>query len=98
MRVNTVEAKNRLNELLTEVEKTRQPLVVERRGQPIAVVIDYETYQQQENAETARTQAKDPLSKQLLSFHARLKKKYPKGTGDSVEILRQIRDDRRGNS
>ncbi|HEX5036730.1 MAG TPA: type II toxin-antitoxin system Phd/YefM family antitoxin [bacterium] len=93
-RVNTVDAKNRLNELLTEVERTKRPLVVVRRGKPIAVVIDYESYEESGKIEGPHT--KSALSKELLSFHERLKKKYPEGTGDSVEILRQMRADRGG--
>ncbi len=95
IRVNTVDAKNRLNELLTEVERTKRPLVVERRGEPIAVVIDYESYEREGKVDKPRP--KNPLSKELFSFHDRLKKKYPKGTGDSVAILRQVRADRSGD-
>jgi hypothetical protein len=68
--------------------------VVERRGRPIVVVVDYESYEKE--GKTEAMNAKNPLSKELFSFHDRLKKKYPKGTGDSVEILRQTRADRGG--
>ena len=89
VRVNTVDAKNRLNELITQVEKTKKAIVVERRGRPVAVVVDYESYEQERGAtETVR---KSALSKELIRFHERMKRKYPKGTGDSVEILRGVR-------
>lgn len=89
VRVNTVDAKNRLNELITQVEKTKKAIVVERRGRPVAVVVDYESYEQERGVvENVR---KSALSKELIRFHERMKRKYPKGTGDSVEILREVR-------
>jgi len=87
--VNTVDAKNRLNELLTEVEKTKKTIVVERRGRPVAVMIDYESYEKDRNLQEASRAGS--LSKELMRFHERMKRKYPKGTGDSVEILREVR-------
>lgn len=88
-RVNTVDAKNRLNELLAEVERTKRPLIVEKRGKPVAVVMDYESYEKERGGREAR--GRGTLSRELRSFHLRMKKKYPKGTGDSVEILHDMR-------
>lgn len=92
--VNTVEAKNRLNELLAEVERTHHPIIVERRGVPVAVVVDYESYRSQlEHTEPRRTGA-DPVWKAMQTLHDALAEKYPQGTGDAVEILRDIRQSR----
>src|SRR5262245_27312352 len=89
LRVNTVDAKNRLNELLAEVERTKRPMVVERRGRPVAVVVDYESYEREKQGRESRHRGTS--ARELWSFHLRMKKKYPKGTGDSVEILREVR-------
>lgn len=90
--VNTVEAKNRFNELVTETRKTKKPIVVQKRGEPVAVILDYESYQQ--NMASKPGKGSKTLLADLINFHRTMKKKYPKGTGDSAEILRQIRRER----
>ena len=92
LRVNTVTAKNQLNELLSDLSRTKRPLIVEKRGKPIAVVIDYESYEKEKPTETPPK--RNTLPQEIEQFHLRMKKKYPKGTGDSVEILREIRKGR----
>ncbi len=95
-RVNTVEAKNRLNELIGEVVATKEAVVIEKRGEPIAVVLDYESYQKNKilPSQKRRKKEKDFLFLELKNFHRYLRKKYPRKTGDSVEILREIREKR----
>lgn len=92
VRVNTVHAKNRLNELLAGLEKNRQPVVVERRGKPVAVFVDYASYESREGKPPSPR--KNPFLAELTSFHKRMRKKYPHGTGDSVEILCEMREQR----
>ena len=90
--VNTVEAKNRLNELIAEVNQTHQPLIVQKRGEPVAVVLDYQSYNEKFSQE--RRESDETLLQELKAFHKHLQKKYPKGTGEAVEILRDIREER----
>lgn len=90
--VNTVEAKNRFNELVALAQKTREPVIVEKRGEPVAVILDYETYQEKV---TPSAQARDEnLIRDLQAWHEYLNKKYPQGGSDSVEILRRMREER----
>jgi prevent-host-death family protein len=89
--VNTVEAKNRFNELIAEVEKTKKPIIVEKRNQPVAVVVSYENYCRQSASSKKKD---DSLFAELSSFHQVMRKKYPQGTGDSAEILREVRLER----
>jgi prevent-host-death family protein len=93
--LNTVDAKNRLNEMINEVLETRRPVVIGKRGKPVAVVVDYETYAREHQAERKKGDA--TLLLELHNFHDRMRKKYPKGTGDSVEILREMRRGRLGS-
>lgn len=92
--VNTVDAKNRLNELLAEVNRTKKPVIIEKRGNAVAVLLDYETFERGKPEVARMGKRNDPLLKEMTAFHERLRKKYPKGTGDSVEILREIRQER----
>ena len=93
--LNTVDAKNRLNEMVNEVITTKRPIAIGKRGKPVAVVIDYETYEREHEGEKKKGDA--TLLSELHRFHERMKAKYPKGTGDSVEILREIRRGRFGS-
>ena len=90
--VNTVEAKNRLNELIAETNRSKQPIVVEKRGRPVAVVLDYDSFAAKGAVD--RSADTETFLKELKAYHAMMRKKYPKGTGDSVEILREIREER----
>lgn len=90
--VNTVEAKNRLNELITKVNQTKKTVVVEKRGVPVAVVLDYESYRKKSQSEIPAK--KDTLIEEMRAYHRYLQKKYPHGTGNSVELLREAREER----
>lgn len=92
-RVNTVEAKNRLNELIAEVNETGEPVIVEKWGEPVAVVVDYASFQQAAKKRKPKSQP-DQFLRELLAWHDQMRKKYPKGTGDSVAILGEIRQER----
>jgi len=87
--VNTVEAKNRLNELIAEVNRSKEPIVVEKRGKPVAVVVDYESYSK--GAGRSEKARDETLVQEIEAFQKVMKKKYPSGTGDTVEILRDVR-------
>ena len=90
--VNTVEAKNRLNELINTARESGQPVIVQKRGESVAVILDYETYKQ--GMSTSKAKQDKTLFEELVAFHKTLKKKYPKTAADSVQILSEIRKDR----
>lgn len=92
--VNTVEAKNRLNELIAEVVESGEPIVVEKRGKPVAVVVDFESFHKKEKRKLKTKRKSDVFLHELQAFNKQMSKKYPQGTGDSVEILREIKQER----
>lgn len=89
--VNTVEAKNRFNELIALTNTNKQPIVVEKRGKPVAVVLDYGTYIKQIEPQESTT---TDFTTELLALQNVLREKYPSGTGDTVAILRAAREER----
>lgn len=91
--VNTVEAKNRFNELIAQLNRTKNPLIVEKRGQPVAVVLDYESYRLQSSA-PPKNKKGDIFIEKLKAFHRYLDKKYPQGTGDSIQLIKEAREER----
>jgi len=56
----------------TEIEKAREPIILERNGKPVAVVIRYADYQQMDMARTERREvAWRELDQLLERVHAR---------------------------
>jgi len=93
-KVNTVLAKNQFNSLVAKANKTKEPIIIEKRGEPVAVILDYESYVEQTKEESK--QKNNEALTELENLHRYLKQKYPQGTGDSVKILRQSRKERHG--
>ncbi|MBF0104302.1 MAG: type II toxin-antitoxin system Phd/YefM family antitoxin [Deltaproteobacteria bacterium] len=91
--VDTVTAKNQLNTLIAEINTSKTPVVVKRRGELVAVIIDYHTYTGHKEKQSVPHKS-DTLMRDLKSWHKTMGKKYPKGTGDSADILHQIRQQR----
>lgn len=92
--INTVEAKNTFNALIAKAERDRKPVIIEKRGAPVAVILDYQTYR--ENNPVASGNGKKPgLADALKKWHAFLKKNNPRRvTTDSVELIRELREER----
>ncbi|MBI4208889.1 MAG: type II toxin-antitoxin system Phd/YefM family antitoxin [Deltaproteobacteria bacterium] len=91
--VNTAQAKNQLNRLLEEIQKSHKPLIIEKRGEPIAAIIDITTYREKLGGEFSGLG--DRLLQDLLKFHhSILEEQGVASTGDSVELLQELRRER----
>lgn len=96
-KINTVQAKNQFNALLNGVLASKEPVIVEKRGEPVAVLIDYETYQEkiQQKAKQETSEHNKKLIKEFEAYWKRMKEKHPKGTGPTgLEILHEMREER----
>lgn len=91
--INTVEAKNRLNELIAKVERSHVPIVIKRRGEPVAVLLDYRSYSVKEKRQGKRV-VTDTLMQEFKNLHKELRRRHPQGTGNSADLLREMRDER----
>ncbi len=91
--INTVQAKNEFNKIVAKVRATHVPVIVEKRGEPVAVILDYESYQAGEGSVGAPRDTKNTLLSDFNSWHAHLKTQS-KDTTDAAEILRELRDER----
>jgi len=83
--VNTVEAKNRLNELIAEVNRSKEPIVVEKRGKPVAVVVDYESYSK--GAGRSEKARDETLVQEIEAFQKVMKKKADKCAVCGAELF-----------
>src|SRR5687768_17176054 len=88
--VNTVEAKNNLNALIAQARESRRPIIVEKRGEPVAVIQDYESFREAGGAAVPKTD----LYRELSAFHRLLARKRPKKSSDSADLIRSMREQR----
>ena len=49
--VTAFQARTRLGELLDRVRYAHEPCIIKRHGRPVAVLVDYASYQQQQAAD-----------------------------------------------
>lgn len=87
--INTVTAKNEFNSLVAAVNRSKTPVIVAKRGEPVAVIMDYGSYQQLKPPVPA---GNTELVSRLKSFHKDLVKNHPGSElDDSVATLRELR-------
>lgn len=90
--VNTVKAKNDFNRIVAQITQSREPMIVEKRGTPVAVILDYESYNALQQSKPSKN-SQDLVSR-LRNFHKFLKKHNPPDTSHAADILRDIRKER----
>lgn len=90
--INTVTAKNEFNALVAKINKDKKPVIVAKRGEPVAVLLDYNTYQgMTEQATQSTTRAN--LTQRLQAFQEYQARAYPHGqSDDSVTTLKNLRE------
>lgn len=84
--------KNRFGDYLGEVLKRREPLLIEKRGKPVAVVVDFEQWRslregQVSNAEHPWVGACRKLGEEIKREHPKLK------SFSAAELVRQLREE-----
>ncbi len=88
--VAATEIKNRFGDYLGEVIHQREPLIIERHGRPVAVLLDYSDWVQG----VAADQTKTPWSDACEQLVQTLKKSGPKQQANrAVELIRAVRDE-----
>lgn len=97
--VSATEIKNRFGDCLAEVISSRDPLIVERHGKPLAVLIDYQNWIKNSDriktgSEKGKTPWTDACRKLAQSIRKRtLKPRRATQPVSCVEIIRQVREE-----
>lgn len=88
--VSTTEAQNHFGACLKKVLRTAEPVVVQKHGKPVAVILSYREW----NAlKGAKTRKKNPLVAACDKLAAKMRKRQGKQTS-AVDLIRQIRKER----
>ena len=91
-KIRASEARQRFFELLEDVEKSHRPVIIEKKGKPVAVLVDYKDHLKREKGKEKE------LTGDLFARLSRFQKKLSKSRGgpaktDSVSLLRSLRDE-----
>lgn len=87
---SATEIKNRFGDFLGEVVHGNEPLLIERHGKPVAVIVKFEQWTGREKTREVRT----PWIDACLKLREEIKKNHPKlKPFSAVQLLRQIRED-----
>lgn len=91
-KIHASEARQRFFELLEEIEKSHKPLIIEKKGRPVAVLLDYQVHLKYEKGK------KKEVIGDFFARLSRFQKKLSKSRGgpaktDSVSLLRSLRDE-----
>lgn len=89
--VAATEIKNRFGDYLGEVIHKREPLIIERHGRPVAVLLDYSDWVQ---GGSTSDQTKTPWADACEQLVKKLKKTAPKQKSNTaVDLIRAVRDE-----
>ena len=87
--IPATEIKNRFGDYLGEVIRRQEPVLVERHGKPVAVLVDFEHWKKMKEEKEESSWIRE-LSRTL----DKIEKKHPHAKKfSSVDLLRQIRDE-----
>lgn len=88
--ISTTEAQNNFGACLKKVLHTAQPVLVQKHGKPVAVLLDYRSWQTLVAQKPVKEDAWVAKCQKLV---ARIKRGRGKQTS-AVELLKELRDER----
>ena len=90
--VAATELKNRLGDYLGAVIHGHEPVLIERHGKPVAVLVDYEKWKRLREEKSVKIE--DSWIVECRELVERIKKNHPHVKQTSaVELVRQIREE-----
>lgn len=90
--IPATDIKNRFGDYLGEVLRKREPILIERHGKPVAVLVDLDQWNHRTFRKPEAAAFKDPWIEGLKKIHQRMKKNVSKKFS-AVELVRQIREE-----
>ncbi|MBI2340566.1 MAG: type II toxin-antitoxin system Phd/YefM family antitoxin [Deltaproteobacteria bacterium] len=88
--VSATEAKNRFADVLGRAIYGHEPVIVEKKGKPVAVVISFQDFQALKKKDTVAS-GMDLFLSTVKKIHERFPARKRKKEKTSVDLLREIR-------
>ena len=90
--VAATEMKNRFGDYLGEVLKRREPILIEKRGKPVAVVVDFEQWRYLREGQSS--EAEHPWIAACRKLGEEIKREHPQlKPFSAIELVRQLREE-----
>lgn len=92
--VNVTEVRTGIREILSEIVKSREPIVILQRSKPVAYLVDAESFENMQRAEDSESDILTKNRKESLDRILKLRAKVAKKTGvhsDSTKLIRELR-------
>lgn len=92
--VNVTDLRVSIREVLLEISKTREPVVILQRSRPVAYLIDAETFENMQKASGSELEILKKARIERLERIAQLRDKIAKRGkwSDSAQIVRELRE------
>ena len=93
--ISATEVKNRFGDYLGEVLRKQEPILIERHGKPVAVLVDLAQWERNHtNTLKSLTLDEDPWVASLKRIHHRIKNRHPHLEKFSpADLMRKIREE-----
>lgn len=93
--INVTEIRRSIKAVLSEVVKSKKPVVIVQRSKPVAYLVDAESFEMMQKYAGSESDQLTRSRKESLDRILQLKAKIPKKTGDqgdSTQLLRELRE------
>lgn len=100
IRIKAADLHQRVGDVLAQIQYTGEPVIIERRGKPVAAFVSIKDFEQMPRtvASSARKQSKEERRAALrrsAALRALIKKRRRgKPLPDSAQIIRELREER----
>jgi antitoxin StbD len=93
--VNVTDVRTGIRAILSEVVKTKKPVVILQRSKPVAYLVDAESFENMQRTEETASDILTKSRRESLDRIMQLRAKIAKKSGvqsDSTELIRELRE------
>ncbi|MDF9407140.1 MAG: hypothetical protein A4E52_01900 [Pelotomaculum sp. PtaB.Bin013] len=93
--VNVTDIRVGIREILSEVVKSREPVIILQRSKPVAYLVDAESFENMQRTDESESDVLTRSRKESLDRILKLRAKVMKKTGvhsDSTQLIRELRE------
>ena len=93
--INVTDVRTGIRAILSEVVKTKKPVVILQRSKPVAYLVDAESFENMQKIEGTESDALTKSRKESMDRIMQLRAKIAKKSGvqsDSTKLIRELRE------
>ncbi|OPY63669.1 MAG: hypothetical protein A4E56_00392 [Pelotomaculum sp. PtaU1.Bin065] len=93
--VNVTDVRTSIRDILSDMAKSREPVVILQRSKPVAYLVDAESFENMQRIEESESDIFAKSRKDSLDRILKIRAKVAKKTGvhnDSTQLIRELRE------